>query len=84
MGTSQQKVRSPARSSTGCDSAGLLGASMQSSKVCATCPYGVSKTLSNVNRKAHPPLLESELQELLTHSFHYSAGVFYGSCIPVP
>lgn len=33
----------------------------------------VRKTLSNVNRKAHPAMLEREFQELLARSFHYSA-----------
>lgn len=71
----QQKVWSPASSS-----ARLLGASARSSKACVTCPYGMRKTLSHVNRKAHPALLERELQEPLTHSFHYSAGFFMYSC----
>lgn len=98
MGTSQQKAQSSLSRSMGSDSARLLRASMQKSKVCATCPYGVRKALSNVNRKAHPALLEREFQELLTHSFHYSAvpligpvflfrevfqkPVFWGSHIP--
>lgn len=33
----------------------------------------VRKTLSNVNRKAHPAMLEREFPELLARSFHYSA-----------
>lgn len=73
MGTSQQKAWSSLSSSGVPDSARPLIASMQKSKVCATCPHGVRKTLSKVNRKAHPALLEREFQELLTHSFHNSA-----------
>lgn len=73
MGISQQKARSSLSSSVGSDSARPLCPSMQKSKVCATCLHGVRKSLSKVNRKAHPALLEREFQELLTHSFLYSA-----------
>lgn len=73
MGISQQKTRSSLSSSVGSDSARPLRDSMKKSNVCATCPHDVRKTLSKVNRKAHPVLLEREFQELLTHSFHYSA-----------
>lgn len=54
---------------------------MQESKVCAICLHGVRKTLSKVNRKTHPALLEREFQELLTHSFHYSAFPLIGSIL---
>lgn len=68
-----KKAQSSLSSSVGSDSARALRASMQKSRVCVTCPHGVRKTLSKVNRKTHPALLEREFQGLLIHSFHYSA-----------